>query len=409
MPAAANLLERAAALTPVDDPGRPRLLLESGEAMLEAGDITSADGVLAGAIEEASSIGDRGLETTIQMARLDLHYTTDPESDKERVVEEVERALPILEELGAHDGLARAWRVLTHVHWTAGKNADAEAAARRTIEHARLAGDRLMETRFQGSLSSIALYGPTPVVDAIALCEDLLANGGGDRRVEGLSLRVLAQLEAMRGEFERARDLYRRSRAVLEEFGWNLLAVRTSIQSGQVELLAGDPVAAEAELRKDYEALERMGERNYISTVAAMLAEPLYRQERYEEAEELTRISENVAAPDDFTSQSLWRCVRGKVAARAGRFDEAESLVREAVRMSKESDEPDSQASVLMDLAEVLDLAGHPDEAIAVIKEALELFGAKGNVVSAERARGVLETLEGGLPAGETRAYRSPS
>ena len=387
MPAAANLLQRAASLTPVEDPGRPRLLLESGEAMLEAGDIPSADRVLASAVEEATSIGDRGLETTIQMARLDLHYTTYPESDKARVVEEVERALPILEELGAHDGLARAWRLLTHVHWTAGKNADAEAAARRTIEHARLAGDRLMETRFQGSLSSIALYGPTPVVDAIALCEDLLANSGGDRRVEGLSLRVLAQLQAMRGEFDRARDLYRRSRAILEEFGWNLLAVRTSIVSGLVEMLAGDPAAAEAELRKDYEALNRMGERNYISTVAAMLAEPLYQQGRYQEAGELTRFSESVAAPDDFASQSLWRCVRGKIAARAGRFDEAESLVREAVRLSRESDEPDSQASVLMDLAEVLDLAGRADEAAVAFEEAIELYEAKGNIVSAARAR----------------------
>ena len=43
-----------------------------------------------------------------------------------------------------------------------------------------------------------------------------------------------------------------------------MLAALTSIDSGVVELLADDPVAAERELRRDYETLERMGERNYI-------------------------------------------------------------------------------------------------------------------------------------------------
>ena len=49
------------------------------------------------------------------------------------------------------------------------------------------------------------------------------------------------------------------------------------------ELLAGNPLAAEMELRKDYEALERMGDRYYRSTLAGMLAEALYQQARYDE------------------------------------------------------------------------------------------------------------------------------
>jgi hypothetical protein len=117
----------------------------------------------------------------------------------------------------------------------------------------------------------------------------------------------------------------------------------------------------------------------------------LYRQGRYEEAEGFTRISEDVAADDDLTSQSLWRCVRGKVAAREGRPDEGEALVREAVALSRESDEPDPQASVLMDLAEVLHLAGKREGEEAVIREALHLYEQKGNVVSAAKAREALQ------------------
>src|SRR5437879_11983474 len=84
---------------------------------------------------------------------------------------------------------------------------------------------------------------------------------------------AMSHLEAMQGNVPEARDLYRASRATLEELGWSFLAAQTSFDSGPVELLAGDPKAAESELARDYQTLERMGEKNYISTTAALLAQ----------------------------------------------------------------------------------------------------------------------------------------
>ena len=46
-----------------------------------------------------------------------------------------------------------------------------------------------------------------------------------------------------------------------------------------------------------------------------------------------------------------------------------------------------------MALAEVLCLAERPGEAIPVIREALRLFEQKGNVVSAGKARALLDEL----------------
>ena len=46
-----------------------------------------------------------------------------------------------------------------------------------------------------------------------------------------------------------------------------------------------------------------------------------------------------------------------------------------------------------MDLAEVLRLAGRPDEAIATIREALGLFEQREDVVSAAHARVLIEDL----------------
>ena len=398
MAAASSLLQRAAALTPAEDPARLRLLLEAADAQLEVGGFSIADDMLEATIEGAIALGDRRLEVTARLARLDLHYTTDAEKNDQDVIAEVETSIKVLSDVSAHDGLARAWKLLTHIHWTAGKNALAEEAALKTIEHASLAGDRVLETRSLTSLVSIARYGPRPVPEAIAECRDILDRAGEDRRVRGLTLGALAHLTAMQGGFEEARRMYRESLAVFQESGWRLLSSLTSLDSSMVEMLAGDPAAAERELRRDYEALEEIGERNYISTVAGFLAQTLFEQCKDEEADRFTRICEEVAAEDDVTSQVLWRQVRGKLLARHGLAPEAETLAREAVRLVRTSDEPDSQASALMDLGETLVLVGKLREAVPTFEEAIALLEAKGNVVSATRARTRLANLEVAAP-----------
>jgi predicted ATPase/class 3 adenylate cyclase len=385
--AAANLLQRAARVLPADDGRRPWLLVEAGEALIEMGEFSQADEVLGASIEEAGAIGDRGTESTAALARIELHYLSEGAEKNERIVEEVERHISVLESVGHHQGLARANKLLTQVHWTARRLGPAEQTTERLIEHARLAGDSLMEIRALPSLAICAADGPMPVPQAIERCEEILGKVATDRKAAAITGLILAHLEAMRGNFERARELYPRSRAVLQELGWTFDAALTSMDSGRVELLAGDPVAAEAELRRDYEALHRMGEKNYVSTNAAVLAEAVYRQGRYDDAETLTVESESVSAPDDDETQSLWRCVRGKTYARAGRFEEAEALAREGFALLRESDAIVLKGHALLDLAEVLELAGKLDEAQTALREALALFEAKGNVVSAARAR----------------------
>lgn len=396
MPAASSLLQRAASLRPVGDPERGRLFLRAGEAMIETGEFDLADAALASAADEAARIGDEALEITARLAALQRRYETDPESAEADVVEEAERAIPVLEELGGNEGLARAYRLLTQVHWTRGRYGAAERSAQQMIDHAREAGDHLMEARVLPALAVCAVYGPTPVPDAIERCERILERTGNDRKAQALTRCALAHLEAMRGEFEQARELYRWSRTTFEELGWNLHAALTSIDSGPVEMLASDPVAAERELRRDYEELERMGEHNYISTTAGLLAEALYRQSRYEEAEALAGICREVAAEDDVASQSLWRTVLGKVLAQRGAIDEAVRLVGEGLELVRATDDVDALAHALKDLAEVLILGGRSEEGHTVLAEAVGRFEEKGNVVWARKARATLQELTSG-------------
>jgi tetratricopeptide (TPR) repeat protein len=204
---------------------------------------------------------------------------------------------------------------------------------------------------------------------------------------------LLSRLKAMRGDFAVARDLYGHARLMLADLGRSVVAASTSLQSCGVEMLAGDPAAAERELRRDFAELEEMGERYFLSTAAGELARAVYAQGRYAEAEELSRTAEELSADDDLTSQALWRSVRAKALARRGLGCEAEKLAREAVELLRGTDAWVVQADALEELAEVLALGG-TDDGRAQLQEALDLLERKDDVVSAARVRTSLRALD---------------
>jgi tetratricopeptide (TPR) repeat protein len=387
MPATANLLRRAALLRPEGDPVRIGLLVDAGGALTQSGEIALAQQTLASAHEEATSAGEEALAVRAMLGSIYLGHLTGGGMPETVVVERVHAAIPVLEAARDERGLTQAWRILGNVHLTACRYVDATEAASQMVEHARRAGDEAMERRALPALAVCAQLGPMPVPEAITLVEDIRERIAGDRKAEANTLRALANLEAMREEFETARDLYRRSREILEQLGWRFDAALTAVNaSGSVELIAGDAVAAEGELRRDHDALAAMGERNFISTTAAMLAEALYRQGRDIEAQAMTEEAEEIGDVDDVVTQYLWRSVRAKIIARAGDPLSAEALSREAIGIISVAQDPDSLGYAYLDLGEVLRSAGRPDEAIDAAERSAALFEGKGNVASAGRA-----------------------
>jgi ATP/maltotriose-dependent transcriptional regulator MalT len=103
-------------------------------------------------------------------------------------------------------------------------------------------------------------------------------------------------------------------------------------------LLEGEPGLAEQELRRGYETLQATGEVTFLSTVAGILAEAIYAQGRYDEADGFTRIGEESAGAEDMYSQVLWRSVRAKCLAREGHTTEALALARESVDLVESTD-----------------------------------------------------------------------
>jgi class 3 adenylate cyclase/tetratricopeptide (TPR) repeat protein len=390
MPAAASLLRRAGETLPPGDPDRTALLPELGETLMELGDLGAADAVLTEALTAAAAAGDAVLHARakIIMQLVTLHAGGEGWADE--AIRDAEGALDTFQAARDAAGLALANRLLWAIHGTANRNGLATQAAEQVIQHARAAGDRRLEARGASGYAVTALYGPTPVAEAIERGEALVRQIEGDRRTEAFILGALAQLRGMRGEVAEARELARRSAAMLEELGVGILSSATSIDSARIELLAGDLDAAALDLRRDYDALTLMGERFLLSTVGGMLARVEYLRDQFTEAESLARVVRELSAPDDIDAQALWRSVLAMVLARAAAIDEAIALAQEAVTLRRQADAPVLLAEALEDFGEVLRFAGRDEEARSQRQQALALYEQKGDEVSAGRLRTLL-------------------
>src|SRR5262249_45814744 len=155
----------------------------------------------------------------------------------------------------------------------------------------------------------------------------------GNRRSEAIVMSYQAEVEALRGSFDRARDLCRRARSQLDDIGAGVHASSLAARLGPIELLAGDAAAAEAELRTGYESLSRIGEVYFASTTAAYLSQALFLQGRLDEAEAFARTAEELAPADDVWTQAAWRSVRAKVLADSRPSQEALTLAEDAVEL----------------------------------------------------------------------------
>jgi tetratricopeptide (TPR) repeat protein len=256
-------------------------------------------------------------------------------------------------------------------------------AVERALEHAVRSGYTRWARELPVWKGTALMYGPTPVEDVLRWHEQ-------DQPPHAVALRQRGILEAMRGRFDDARSLLAAADMAAEELGQMIWVAVGGMMWWEVETLAGNFAAAEQAVRRSCEQLEALSDTGYRATALARLADSLYALGRLEEAERETKLAEQLAAPDDRYSHGLWRPVRAKVYAHAGRHVEAEALAREAVVLFAETDMVDYQAHALSGLAEVLALGGEREAAAQQLGHAVELFETKGNVVAAERARAAL-------------------
>jgi len=371
--AAVNLLQRATDLVP----GDADVLILLGSAYMSAGDFVAGRDALLEA--QAAAAGDPGLEIRAAI-ELEFHAAlTGAATSTAELVAVAEEAMPVLQDLGDDFGLSRAWRLVSEAHVIASRWADRATALERALHYAQRAGDRRQQSSIVALLAQALHYGPTPVDIAIARCEQLLGEAEGDRALDAALMSTLGGLNAMRGDFDRARSLWADARNLYEELGLQHRRAARSLVAATIELLAGDAGAAERELRIGYDTLAAMGETYVRATLAAYLAGVLVELGRDDEAIELTRESETNASGDDVVPQVLWRGARARVFARRGDLTVAVELAHEAVRRAEATDFLDLRAGAFLDLAAVT------SDADAAARAAAE-YARKGNIVGVRRA-----------------------
>jgi tetratricopeptide (TPR) repeat protein len=393
--AAEKLLRRALTLLPDQAAQRPRLLLDLGTALRRQEQLQPADTALTQAAATARALGDQTVEWQATLARAEVLLPIDPAGRADAAKESAEQAITVFQELGDEARLSRAWILLATVRHMWAQGGEMERAALRALHHAQRANDEQAQAEAVELAAYAVEMGPAAVGEALKRLEGYLAwaRRKGNRDLEGNLLIGLGHLRAMAGRFREARATMKSARATLEELGVPGWLPYLDREEGRIELLAGDTALAEAKLRAAYEALRMTGEQSRLSTLAVELADVVLLQGRDNEADDLTRVSEEAAAADDLASQVRWRSVRAKVRARQGRTIEAEKLAREGAALAEATDCLNWRAAAVMDLVEVLRSLGRHTEARDRVREAVLLYERKGNLAAANRARATLTEL----------------
>jgi predicted ATPase/class 3 adenylate cyclase/tetratricopeptide (TPR) repeat protein len=321
--------------------------------------------------------------------------------DVDGLLADTHEALKACEELGDDFSLAQAWNLLGRIEGgVLGAMAQAETAWRHGLSYAEHGGFAAEKAESIGWLLVSALFGPLPADEGIARCKEFLELAGDDPTIRAWCCVERSALEAMRGDFQLARELLADGTRALEELGLRVWAANTAQEAFLIESLAGIPEAATGVLRNSYEMLEQMGERGFLSTIAGCLAHALVGQGEYAEGMRFSRACEEAAAPDDVFSQMLWRSSRAKILAQQGDLERAEALAREAVSLGGQTDLMNTHADALSELAEILAQAERREEALTVLEEAAARYEGKGNLPSLRRAREAASELAAPLSSG---------
>jgi tetratricopeptide (TPR) repeat protein len=228
---------------------------------------------------------------------------------------------------------------------------------------------------------------------AIGQCEQIREQLREDAYCRARVIQHLALLYAMRGRFDEGRLLCAQSKETFDRLGLSVPSAWVAFCSAPLELLAGRPEAAEAELRATYRVLDELGERGALSNVACMLARALHDQGRDREADRYGRVAQEIVAEDDLEAQIPWRSARAAALASLGSLEKAESFAREAVALAEPTDWYMQRVEAHITLAHVLAAAGRYEDASTSARRALALENRKGNVVAAKATRAFLSDL----------------
>ena len=214
------LLERCASLLPPENVARTALLTRLGAVLFEGGRLADADRVLDEATDLARRFEQRSLESSARAERQFVRLHREPSSEAmEDARRAADSALQTFDEHAEDFGQSRVWCLQADIDWIQGQAARADDAWARAALHASRADEQWQLFWILGYRATAALYGPTPVRDAIARCAAIREQVRASAVAVAVTLQPLAALHAMLADFDTARSLIRQGDQILEEVG----------------------------------------------------------------------------------------------------------------------------------------------------------------------------------------------
>ncbi len=340
----------------------------------------------------AEAAGDVAVRARAAVTRTYCQFWLRPDlADPDAIRREAEEALAIFDELDDDTGRTRAIFNIDIAEWASGNADKCARSAEKAIQLARRTGNRLDDFECCAGFTWSICWGTTRAGDGRRRIEEVVLGGGRDRSLEALAATVLALLEGMQGHLGEAHELMEEGRRELAEVGLRHWVWQSGILAAQLAMLATDFPLAERMLREAL-AVPGASADGYSSTMAqAELTRALHAQGRHGDA---LAIAEAIGCSVSGSDLRI-RCrgARALALSSVGRLNEAEELAREAVELGRGSDFLNFRGDTLVDLAEILTRAGRPEEGASPLREAVELYERKGNVVSAAKARAALAEL----------------
>jgi predicted ATPase/DNA-binding SARP family transcriptional activator len=389
-------LDRAAARCPADPRLRAELLRLLGAVLFEGGDLDRADRVLSEGLEVAAAAGAPTAQARSRVLRADVRNLQG--LGNAEALAECEAAAAVLESEGDLAGLAEALTVAGRLRFWLGDMPASHAALERAISCARQSGNRRTQMRASHWLSVTFSLLAIPADAGTARAEQLLQDASGDLWAEADLLKPLCVLYAHVGRVADACAAIDRSQSIFTGFGAKLALLESAVPAAMVGLIIGDPTAAERYARAGYEACQAVGERGqYLVGLAVLLADALYEQGRFDEAQQL--IDQVNAEPPSARRGSAW-LIEAKLLAHRGQFAAARQLIGRAEAIPSWTTGPIGQTDAQQARAEVERLAGAPDQAAACLRAALHIYEDFQAATQARRTRAALAGLAA-QPGGE--------
>jgi class 3 adenylate cyclase/tetratricopeptide (TPR) repeat protein len=384
--AARTLLERASALVPHGRIEPFEFELVDVDFHLSMDDSQRRAQELA---ERAVAIGDETAQLTAKVMETQIRAWTDPEGASEKLQELATELVRQGEEDGDDLALYVGYFglvVFCHMRCLFDTEIDYLDSC---VAAARRLGLRHLENttvRFGGSSRTHGNRIPLPA--ALDWIEEQEAAGIRD---PGLALNRAAAL-GLAGRFDEAREVVGDVTAEFVDRGALVpLALLKGLMVPEIEDWAGNPAAGVEAGEEGCMLLEEVGDKGWLSTASAQLAECYIGIGDLDRAYELTVRSKELGASDDMANEERWREARAKVLARRGDLDEAERLAREALAVAERMEHPNAWA--FMTLGDVMEHAGRTDEAAQWYERAQEAFEKKGMVALVEQVRRRLDPL----------------